>query len=165
MKSLFRFSGKYRTDLAPEEVSARIDQLLQSKSKFLLFSFHQYFGAVNGSEFTLTGQRFDWWGIMNSRLKGSMINENGTVVRTRITIPWVLVTFFCLFSLITLSVLLKADQITVNGETRPAEFLDILMMALIVLVIPGCMIYFTTTLPAKRIEWKLIEILQLKRTA
>lgn len=162
MKSLFRFSARYHTDLAEEEVSKHIDQLLQSKSKVLFFNIHQYFGTVSNNEFTITTQRFDWWGMICSRLKGRVLNENRTIVETRITIPWIVVTIFSFVNLTALSAILKADEITVNGEARPADLLFKLMMALIIFILPGCMIFAIAILPAKRIEQKLIKTLDLK---
>lgn len=162
MKSFFRFKGKYRTDLTQEEVSARIEQLIQHKSKFLFFTFNQCFGNVYGSEFTLSRQRFDFGGMMSSRLKGSITYDSGTVVRTHITIPWVILAFFSFYILTALSILLKADEITVNGIVRPAGLLDKFIMVLAVLVFPACLIYFTTIMPAKRIQRKLIGTLHLK---
>jgi hypothetical protein len=162
MKSLFRFRATYRTDLATEEVSKRIEQLLQSKSRFLFFKFHEHFGAVSGNEFTLSGRRFDWWGMMGSRLKGRVLNENGTVVKTRITIPWLIVIIFLFVTLTSLSAILMADEITVNGEVRPANFLVKSMMVLLVFILPACLIFAIGILPAKRIEHKLIDTLDLK---
>lgn len=140
IKFLFRFRATYRTDLATEEVSTRIEQLLEKKSGFLFFKPHQHFGAVSGNEFTLSRHRFDWWGMM-SRLKGRVLNENGTVVKTRITIPWLIVTMFLFVTLASLSAILMADEMTVNGEVRPASFLMKAMMVMFVFVFPACLIF------------------------
>lgn len=162
VKLLFRFRTTYRTDLATEEVSKRIEQLLQSKSGFLFFKLHQHFGAVSGNEFTLSRHRFDWWGMMSSRLKGKILNENGTVVKIRITIPWLIVTMFLFVTLTSLSAILMADEITVNSEVRPADFLVKSMMVLFVFILPACLIFAIGILPAKKIEHKLIDTLNLK---
>ena len=162
MKILFRFCATYRTDLATEEVSKRIEQLLQHKSGFLFFKLHKHFGAVSGNAFTLSRHMFDWWGMMSSRLKGTVLNENGTVVKTRITIPWLIVTMFLFVTLASLSAILMADEITVNGEVRPADLLMKSMMVLFVFILPACLIFAIGILPAKRIEHKLIDTLDLK---
>lgn len=59
---------------------------------------------------------------MSSRLKGRVLNENGTIVKTRITIPWLIVIMFLFVTLTSFSAILMADEITVNGEVRPARF-------------------------------------------
>jgi len=107
MNSRFSFTNKYRSDLTREEVLTRIDDLLRSKSKFLFFSRHQYFGEVSENEFTLIRQKFDWWGMMSSRLKGRMFNEGGTIIRTRITIPWAIVTIFLLVTVTALFAIVR----------------------------------------------------------
>lgn len=108
MNSLFSFTNKYRSDLEREEVFARIDDLLKSKSNFLFFNIHQYFGVVSENQFTLTRQKFDWWGMMSSRLKGRVFNQDGTIIHTRITIPWVIVTIFLFVTVTALFAILKA---------------------------------------------------------
>ncbi|HEY8935794.1 MAG TPA: hypothetical protein VIM65_11260 [Cyclobacteriaceae bacterium] len=164
MNFLFSFTNKYRSDLEQEEVFARIDNLLKSKSKFLFFSIHQYFGAASENEFTLTRQKFDWWGMMSSRLKGRVFNEGGTVIRTRITIPWVIVAIFLFVTVTALFAILKADEMTVNGEIRQADFSLKALMVLLVFVFPACMIFTIAILPAKLIERKIVKLLELQRT-
>lgn len=162
MKSPFRFSNKYRSDLAKDEVFARIDHLLMSKSKFLFFSVHQYFGVVSENEFTLTRRRFDWWGMMSSRLKGRVSKGDGTIVHTRITIPWAIVIVFLFVTLTALYAIIKADEMTVNGEIRQADFSLKVMMVLLVFVLPACMIFAISLLPAKLTERKIIKLLNLQ---
>jgi hypothetical protein len=161
MKSLFRFTATYRTELEKEEVLKRIEQLLKTKSRFLFFQFHQYFGTVSGDKFTLSRQRFDWWGMMSSRLKGSVLNGNGTVVHTRITVPWLIVISFSFASLTAVFSILTADEMTVNGEVTEADFSLKAMMGFVVFVLPACVIFATAILPAKWTEHKIIKILNL----
>jgi hypothetical protein len=163
MKSLFWFSNKYRSHLEREEVFARIDDLLKSKSKFLFFSVHQYFGSVSENGFTLTRQKFDWWGMMSSRLEGRVSNGDGTIIHTQITIPWVIVTIFLFVTLTALFAILKADEMTVNGEIRQADFSLKAMMVLLLFVFPACMIFAIAILPAKLIERKIIKLLDLEK--
>jgi hypothetical protein len=162
MKSYFSFNSKYRTDLTSQEVFVAIDQLLGRKSRFLFFFAHQYFGTVTDSEFTLTRQRFDWWGIMSSRLKGRILNDNGTVVQTKVTIPWAIVTIFCFIIPTTLFSVITADEMTVNGEVTRADFFSKVMVASLVIAFPACMIFAISILPTKLMERKLIELLKLK---
>jgi hypothetical protein len=164
MNSLFSFTNKYRSDLGREEVLARINDLLQSESKFLFFSIHQYFGAVSEGEFTVTRQKFDWWGMMSSRLKGRVFNDGGTIIHTRITIPWVIVTIFLFVTVTALFAILKADEMTVNGEIRQADFSLKAMMVLFVFVFPSCMIFAIAILPAKLTERRIVKLLKLRRT-
>ena len=98
---------------------------------------------------------------MGSRLKGRVLNENGTVVKTRITIPWLIVTMFLFVTLTSRSAILMPDEITVNGEVRPANFLMKSMMVLFVFILPACLIFAISTLPSKMIEHKLIDTLDL----
>jgi hypothetical protein len=162
MKSPFRFSNKYRSDLAKDEVCSRIDHLLKSKSRFLFFNVHRSFGGVSENEFTLTRQKFDWWGMMSSRLKGRVFNGDGTIVHTRITIPWVIVTIFLFVTLTAVFAILKADEMTVNGEVRQADFSLKAMMVLLVFAFPAFMIFAISILPAKLMERKLIKLLNLQ---
>lgn len=99
---------------------------------------------------------------MSSRLKGRVLNENGTVVKTRISIPWLIVIIFLFVTLASLSAIITADEMTVNGEVRPADFLMKSMMVLFVFILPACLIFAIGILPAKRIEHKLIDTLDLK---
>lgn len=164
MKSLFSFRNKYRSNLGKDEVFTRIDHLLKSKSKFLFFSVHQYFGAISENEFTLTRQKFDWWGMMSSRLKGRVFNGDGTIVHMRITIPWVIVIIFLFVTLTALFAILKADEMTVNGEIRQAYFSLKAMLVSLTFVLPACMIFAIAILPAKMMERKIVKLLNLQRT-
>ncbi len=138
MRFLFSFKNKYRTNLSEQDVYECINQLVETKSRFLFVSIHQYFGAVSEGEFTVTRQKFDWWGMMSSRLKGRVFNDGGTIIHTRITIPWVIVTIFLFVTVTALFAILKADEMTVNGEIRQADFSLKAMMVLF--VFPACMI-------------------------
>jgi hypothetical protein len=162
MKFFFRFTGKYRTDLSKEEVLKRIEQLLNTKSRFLFFESHRTFGTVLYDKFTLTRQRFDWWGVMSSRLQGTILNGNGTIVHTRITVPWLIVVIFSFVTVTTLSVILKADELTFSGEIRQADFSLKAMMVVLGVVFPACMIFAVAILPAKFTEHKIIKILNLE---
>jgi hypothetical protein len=162
MKFLFRFSAKYRTDLSKEEVLKRIEELLKTKSRFLFFEAHRTFGTVSYDKFTLTRQRFDWWGTMSSRLQGTILNGNGTIVHTRITVPWLIVTIFSFITLTSLFAILKTDELTFNGEIRHADFSLKAMMVLLGVVFPSCMIFAVAILPAKFTEHKIIKILNLE---
>lgn len=162
MKSYFSFNGNYRTDLTKREVAARIDELLRSKSRFLFFAVRQYFGTVSENEFTLTRQKFDWWGMMSSRLKGRILHADRTIIHTKITIPWVIVTIFLFITLTAVFAILKADEMTVNGEVRQADFSLKAMMVLLLFVFPAFMIFAISILPAKLMERKLIKLLNLQ---
>jgi hypothetical protein len=162
MKFFFLFTGKYRTDLSKEEVLKRIEQLLKTKSRFLFFEAHRTFDTVSYDKFTLTRQRFDWWGMMSSRLHGSVLNANGTIVHTRITVPSLIVTIFSFITLTSLFAILKSNEITVNGEIRQADFSLKAMMVLLGVVFPACMIFAVAILPAKFTERKIIKILNLE---
>ena len=162
MKSYFSFNGNYRTDLTKREVAARIDELLRSKSRFLFFAVRQYFGTVSENEFTLTRQKFDWWGMMSSRLKGRILHADGTIIHTKITIPWVIVTIFLLVTLTAAFAILKANEMTVNGEVRQVDFSLKATMVLLVFAFPAFMIFAISILPAKLMERKLIKLLNLQ---
>ena len=69
---------------------------------------------------------------------------------------------FLFVTLTSLSAILMADEITVNGEVRPADFLMKSMIFFFVFILPACLIFAISILPAKKIEIKLIDTLALK---
>jgi hypothetical protein len=162
MKFPIRFTGRYRTDLTKDEVLARIHGLLNSESRLLFFNVYRYYGDVSENEFTIFRQRFDWWGMMSCRVKGTISNENGTVVQTRLTIPWAIVVVFVFITVTSLPVFLTADEITINGEARPADFSWRVIMFLLGFILPACMMCAIAILPAKFTERKLRKILNLE---
>lgn len=152
----------FTTILSPSDVRSSIQQLFDTRSKFLFFSIKRYSGSINRNEFTLRAHTGDYVGmfLMAPKIKGYIHGENPTMVDLRIVIPYFLIFFYLSFAMAFIA-LAFVNEMNINGVVREPELWERLGFALSGLILPSIAFYHTTLRPVKLIEARLKEKLLL----
>lgn len=88
MQLHFKLRKTFTTSLSAAEATTTIQELLNSRSKFLFFSYTHYSGSLKGDEFTLCTLKSDRFGLSTFKIKGNIRTENPTTIDTRIVPPY-----------------------------------------------------------------------------
>jgi hypothetical protein len=158
----FKLRKTFTSSLSAEEAINNLGQLLNTKSKFLFFSFNGHVGSIKGNSFTLGRHIGDPFGLFSPKIKGIIRGENPTIIDTRIGVPYSFIIFYFFFQMIGLPIIFSADEMTFNGVPRVPDVYDKIGVALLIICIPALAIFFIIILPIKQIEGRLTQVLKLK---
>ncbi|AYB31498.1 hypothetical protein [Chryseolinea soli] len=158
----FKLKKTFTTSLSATEATTALSKLLNSRSKFLFFSFVRCFGSISGNEFTLRTPNRDRFGIFHPKIKGSIHPENPTMINTRIVPPYLVICIYLIFLVYGLQVIFYTDKMTINGVSRVPELSERIDVALLVIAVFSILLYVNIIWPLKRLEAYLKAALKLE---
>jgi hypothetical protein len=160
---MFFKTKSYRTSDSPDELRSNLSELLETKTKFLFFTYRTLFGSVHGEDFVISNSK--GYNFLSPKIKGQIIAGNETLVNLNFIFPALLLIFFvgipALVMIVIIPVILKIDLMTVNDVVREPTWFERLGILAMSTVFPFAIIYFNIVHPVRRLRKKLISKLNL----
>lgn len=161
---MFTKTRSYVTPYSSGEVKNILIRLLETKKKFLFFSYKSLFGSVGDKAFIVTNSQGS--DLLTPMIKGEIFVDTKTLITLKLSFPILLLLFFVAVPIAVFAMILpyifSTEPMLINGILRELTWLERTGAFVACIVFPSTGIYFNIAHPIRSLRRKLIVELKLE---